>query len=563
MRDTNEFRDLEDGELMARGRRRRGNRKNLPNVTSEQHFSSPSRNSGYGGSGATGGRDSALSGRLSQVPLYGETGRNKRKSPNFNNQEATPESDEDNLKMPHVRERQVIARDIRPDDHGDNYNQRLGSHSPNMYTISRKEAEKRSDLPRYDVRNVIERKKKVKSSKRKRDRDDSRSPRSPYSKSPVNRLSPRSRSRSLTPRGRKHNNSKTRRKKRNKNKNSNRGRSRSRSRSFSQRSFRSFSRSLSKSRSPQMHDKRKKSNKNARNFFPRSPSPRNRKQLSPIRGRRRHSYSRSPSFEGRRRKGSGSNTRGRMSNSPIRGAVNISPPPLKGKRGRDVSSHKKAKKKETVMSKGQSKKTPKGNKKKQKNIRDDVMPNSPTLPSKSTSDKTKSGKKGRKSNVKGKNNEEKESGLKQPKKKRRTTSNFNELSINTHSSSVVEKEVYAAGDKIMVSVNFKSKPNTNAGEKVGKENYDSNATNKKPMVVIDCLASPYQVIEPSPGEIIDIYSDEDEFITGGLSSQTLDVNKQTPNKKQKKQKQPKSLQVLYYSYLQGNILLIITVGPPK
>ena len=91
----------------------------------------------------------------------------------------------------------------------------------------------------------------------------------------------------------------------------------------------------------------------------------------------------------------------------------------------------------------------------------------------------------------------------------------------------------------MVSVNFKSKPNStkipvDKPPKVGGEAKSEN----KPTVVIDCLASPYEVIEPSPKEIIDIYTDEDEFSNQGLDS------KQSINKK-KKQKQQKALQVTF------------------
>jgi len=186
------------------------------------------------------------------------------------------------------------------------------------------------------------------------------------------------------------------------------------------------------------------------------------------------------------------------------------------------------------------KKSTKANKKKQKNQDDNRIPSSPVELCNSLK-KKKSGKNSSKSEQKGKNKGEKFVGS---KKKRRDQLNFNELSlINTHSSSVVEKEVYAAGYKIMVSVNFKSKPNKNviSPEKSGKDNCDLNATNK-PMVVIDCLASPYQVIEPSPKEVIDIYSDEDDV--GGVSMpQGLDASKQTPSKKQKKQKTQKQLQV--------------------
>ena len=143
---------------------------------------------------------------------------------------------------------------------------------------------------------------------------------------------------------------------------------------------------------------------------------------------------------------------------------------------------------------------------------------------------------------------EKEMGSKQSKKKRRNKSNFNDLSLlNTHSSSVVEKEVYAAGDKIMVSVNFKSKSNNQGlgiASTLEKDKNDLNAAgaNSKPMVVIDCLTSPYQIIEPSPNEIIDLYSDEEGAIVGGSTSHSVETNKQASgNKKQKKQKQQKLL----------------------
>ena len=87
----------------------------------------------------------------------------------------------------------------------------------------------------------------------------------------------------------------------------------------------------------------------------------------------------------------------------------------------------------------------------------------------------------------------------------------------------------------MVSVNFKSKPNNSkiSPEKTSKIAGEANSGNK-PMVVIDCLASPYEVIEPSPKEIIDVYSDEG-------SNHALD-SKLNINKK-KKQKQQKVLQV--------------------
>jgi len=84
----------------------------------------------------------------------------------------------------------------------------------------------------------------------------------------------------------------------------------------------------------------------------------------------------------------------------------------------------------------------------------------------------------------------------------------------------------------MVSVNFKSKPNNSkiSPEKTSKIIGEANSGNK-PMVVIDCLASPYEVIEPSPKEIIDVYSDEGS--NHALDSK-LNINKK---KKQKQQKQ--------------------------
>ena len=81
-----------------------------------------------------------------------------------------------------------------------------------------------------------------------------------------------------------------------------------------------------------------------------------------------------------------------------------------------------------------------------------------------------------------------------------------------------------------------------SGDKSSKAVSEANPENK-PMVVIDCLASPYQVIEPSPKEIIDIYSDEEECPIGGLN-QGLEA-KLNMNKK-KKQKQQKTLQVDFF-----------------
>ena len=522
MTGQDEIRDLEDGEI-SRGKRLRDGSKNSLALNGHD-VSSPSRNSLYGRSGSAGGRDSALSGRQSQSEYYSSKRRNKRNFSKYDDLER--DSDEDNSKLPHVMERQVIERDESPNAQ-EEFNRRMGS-SPNMYSFGRKEAGKRSDLPRYDVRNVIERKKKVKGSKNKRGRSDSKDSRSPYSKSPRNRSS--GRSRSISPRGGSRNVSKPRKKKRNKK--GNRGRSRSDSRSLSPRSYRSYSRSRSRSRSPASH-KRRKNKKLGRKDKPRSPSPRGRR-VSPIRRRGRRSVSRSPSFDDAPRGFSGSRARGRYSRSPVRGAVDISPSPKR--KNRSFSSPRKSKKKSENYS-GSTKKVSKSNKKKQKSFQDDTLPNSPTEIQNSAK-KSKSAKKINK-NEKSKKGE-KGIGTKQSKKKRRDNSSLNEISVlNTHSSSVVEKEVYAAGDKIMVSVNFKSKANNtkipvDKPPKVGGEAKSEN----KPTVVIDCLASPYEVIEPSPKEIIDIYSDEDEFSNQGLDS------KQSINKK-KKQKQQKALQVTY------------------
>lgn len=71
------------------------------------------------------------------------------------------------------------------------------------------------------------------------------------------------------------------------------------------------------------------------------------------------------------------------------------------------------------------------------------------------------------------------------------------------------------------------------------------------MVVIDCLASPYQIIEPSPKEVIDIYSDEDDTKNGAASQQNTENTKQTPNKKQKKLKQQKNITAVNYQLNRG------------
>ena len=53
----------------------------------------------------------------------------------------------------------------------------------------------------------------------------------------------------------------------------------------------------------------------------------------------------------------------------------------------------------------------------------------------------------------------------------------------------------------MVSVNFKNSANKSAAEI---------AATKKPSLVIDIMSSPYQVIEPSPEPVIDVYSEDEK-----------------------------------------------------
>ena len=97
-------------------------------------------------------------------------------------------------------------------------------------------------------------------------------------------------------------------------------------------------------------------------------------------------------------------------------------------------------------------------------------------------------------------------------------------------SAVAGKEVYAAGNKILVSVNFKhsatsrkkakKRPSNDSGDgcenKSPQHKPDSSssaaverAKAKKPSLVIDIMSSPYQVFESSPKETIDLFSDEE------------------------------------------------------
>ena len=89
--------------------------------------------------------------------------------------------------------------------------------------------------------------------------------------------------------------------------------------------------------------------------------------------------------------------------------------------------------------------------------------------------------------------------------------------INTHvTSEVADKEVFASGDKIMVSVNFRSSnrnvassPKRGRSKNVSIQQTSAAAANAKPMCVIDIMQSPYRIIEESPKEVFDVYSDEE------------------------------------------------------
>ena len=102
-----------------------------------------------------------------------------------------------------------------------------------------------------------------------------------------------------------------------------------------------------------------------------------------------------------------------------------------------------------------------------------------------------------------------------PRKKRKNKSDLgNVRAAVTASPVVVEKEVFAAGDKIMVSVNFKRDKKTVSTLNALDENRALNdVSNKKPACVIDIMSSPYQVFEPSPvHETIDVYTDDEENV---------------------------------------------------
>ena len=364
------------------------------------------------------------------------------------------------------------------------HKENVGSPRPSSRGASQK---KKKELPRYDVRNVINRKRAKRASGAKNKSRRSRS----SSRSSSSRS--RSRSRSASPRGRKK---------------SFRSRSRSpvRRGGFGSRS-RSRSRSLRRrlgSRSPPR-----------RGFRSRSRSP--------VVGKRFGSRSRSPIGRGGGRKGrspSSSRSRSRNRNnkrskrrnntsrswsrSRSRSVSPVSPPSKrtankqgggggkkKGrnkKRGRDrLRSPSPLEARPTSRSKGRTKSPPPSSSKKNKKNKRQVSP---------VNDTNTTGRKVGKKN--------KDKGSKKSKKSKRSsggaTGGRNEISlVNTHTSSsyVRDKEVYASGDKIMVSVNFKN----NSAKEI--------AAAKKPSVVIDIMESPYRVIENSPEAVVDIFTDDE------------------------------------------------------
>ena len=118
-------------------------------------------------------------------------------------------------------------------------------------------------------------------------------------------------------------------------------------------------------------------------------------------------------------------------------------------------------------------------------------------------------------------------------------------SSSASASAVAGKEVYAAGNKILVSVNFKqsstagkkssrrakrgpSIDSVNNGEDMSPQHKPDSSSSaavdrakaKKPSLVIDIMSSPYQIFESSPKETIDLFSDE-EGASGNMSTNYL------------------------------------------
>lgn len=85
-----------------------------------------------------------------------------------------------------------------------------------------------------------------------------------------------------------------------------------------------------------------------------------------------------------------------------------------------------------------------------------------------------------------------------------------------------DKEVFASGDNILVSINFGQKDGTSKKKKRSADKNDicdpegnggnslQSTSNNKPSIVIDIMQSPYQVFEPSPQETIDLHESDEE-----------------------------------------------------
>lgn len=116
------------------------------------------------------------------------------------------------------------------------------------------------------------------------------------------------------------------------------------------------------------------------------------------------------------------------------------------------------------------------------------------------------------------------------KKKASVSSKKKAASTKKKPSVVSEKEVYASGDKILVSVNFKrstAKKKKSATTRVTNGDMSAatseTAANKKPTVVIDVMASPYQVYEPSPPQVFDVLSEDEADPKANASSSSSNV----------------------------------------
>merc|ERR1711983_279108 len=153
-------------------------------------------------------------------------------------------------------------------------------------------------------------------------------------------------------------------------------------------------------------------------------------------------------------------------------------------------------------------KSPKNKKRSPRSARSTKKKNKPRSKSRSrsrslvTSRKSKGKKKNRSNRVNDTDSTSKsKKKSKKNKRNNRTVTAANEDNDVLFNSSVANKEVYTSGDKIMVSVNFKNAANKSAAEI---------AASTKPSLVIDVMSSPYQIIEPSPEPVFDIFSDDEK-----------------------------------------------------